>query len=218
MTRYAELQTTTNFSFLKGASHPGELVATAEGLGMAAIGICDRNTLSGVVRAWGEAKERNVRALTGCRLDFADGTPSLICYPSDREAYGRLTRLLTLGQLRSKKGECRLTWADFAAHGEGQLLLVVPPARLDEGFERDLSRIVGDFGRNVWLAASRPYGARDLVRLARLSELACRAGAPMVAVGDVLYHRPDRRPLQDVLTCIAEKKQKAPKWFKNDKY
>ncbi|MFC3079264.1 error-prone DNA polymerase [Phenylobacterium terrae] len=205
MTRYAELQTTTNFSFLKGASHPGELVATAEGLGMAAIGICDRNTLAGVVRAWAEAKDRNIRALTGCRLEFADGTPSLICYPSDREAYGRLTKLLTLGQLRSKKGECRLTYADFAAHGEGQLLLVVPPARLDEAFERDLERIAGDFRRNVWLAAARPYGARDLVRLSRLSELARGAGAPMVATNDVLYHRPDRRPLQDVLTCIAEK-------------
>ncbi|HEX2559528.1 PHP domain-containing protein, partial [Phenylobacterium sp.] len=205
MTRYAELQTTTNFSFLKGASHPGELVATAEGLGMAAIGICDRNTLSGVVRAWSEARQRNIRALTGCRLDFADGTPSLVCYPSDREAYGRLTKLLTLGQRRSKKGECQLTYEDFAAHGEGQLLLLVPPARLDEAFERDLAKVAGDFRRNVWLAASRPYGARDLVRLSRLSELARNAGAPMVATNDVLYHRPDRRPLQDVLTCIAEK-------------
>ncbi len=100
MTRYAELQATSNFSFLRGASHPHELVLGAGVLGMEAIGVCDRNSLAGVVRAWSEAKERrevmSIRALTGCRLDFADGTPSLLVYPSDREAYGRLTRLLTL--------------------------------------------------------------------------------------------------------------------------
>jgi error-prone DNA polymerase len=102
MTAYAELQAATNFSFLQGASHPWELVSTADALGMTAIGICDRNSLAGVVRAWSAAKGLNVRALTGCRLDFADGTPSLLCYPADREAYGRLTRLLTLGQRRAR--------------------------------------------------------------------------------------------------------------------
>ncbi len=96
MTRYAELQTTTNFSFLRGASHPWELVTGADALGLEAIGICDRNSLAGVVRAWRQMQElresgSKIRALTGCRLDFVDGTPSLIVYPSDREAYGRLT-------------------------------------------------------------------------------------------------------------------------------
>ena len=100
MTRYAELQAATNFSFLRGASHPWELVSAAGMLGMAAIGICDRNSLAGVVRAWSHMKTMRtsgfeIKALTGCRLDFADGTPSLLCYPSNREAYGRLTRLLT---------------------------------------------------------------------------------------------------------------------------
>jgi error-prone DNA polymerase len=132
MTRYAELQTTTNFSFLRGASHPHELVSGAGVLGMEAIGITDRNSLAGVVRAWSQMRKLEktpyaVKVLTGCRLDFADGTPSLLCYPSDREAYGRLTRLLTVGQLRSEKGECELHWADFADHAEGQLVLVVPP-------------------------------------------------------------------------------------------
>ena len=209
MTRYAELQTTTNFSFLRGASHPHELVTEAGVLGMAAIGVTDRNSLAGVVRAWSQMRKLRgtplaVKTLTGCRLDFADGTPSLLCYPADREAYGRLTRLLTVGQLRSEKGECDLRWADFTDHSEGQLILVVPPARLDEDFERRLGQIAGDLRGDVWLAASRPYGARDLHRLSRLAALAQSAGAPMVATNDVLYHRPDRRNLQDVLTCIRE--------------
>jgi error-prone DNA polymerase len=211
MTAYAELQVSSNFSFLQGASHPGELVATAAALGMTAIGITDRNSLAGVVRAWSAAKAVGMRALTGCRLDFADGGPSLLCYPTDREAYGRLTRLLTLGQqrpktgqARAKKGQCQLAWEDLAAHGEGQLMLVVPPPRLDEAFARDLARVAGTFPGKVWLAAARPYAARDLQRLARLDALGRGAAAPMTAVNDVLYHAPERRPLQDVLTCIRE--------------
>ncbi|MDE2488422.1 MAG: error-prone DNA polymerase [Alphaproteobacteria bacterium] len=208
MTRYAELQAATNFSFLRGASHPHELVATAAALGIEAIGICDRNSLAGVVRAWSEMQERRaagstIRALTGCRLDFADGTPSLLVYPSDREAYGRLTRLLTRGQLRAAKGACELSFADFLDHAEGQLVLIVPPERLDPAFERDLKRIAGELP-DVWLAAARRYGARDLKRLSQLADLAQAARAPMVGVGDVIYHGPERRPLQDVLTCIRE--------------
>ena len=209
MTRYAELQAASNFSFLRGASHPGELVTGAEALGLAAIGVCDRNSLAGVVRAWSAMRTlrdggARVRALTGCRLDFADGTPSLLVYPSDREAYGRLTRLLTVGQRREKKGGCDLRWADFADHAEGQLTLVVPPDRLDEDFERDLGRIAGVLSGAVWLAASRRYGARDLNRLSRLAAVAQGSGAAMVATNDVLYHGPERRPLQDVLSCIRE--------------
>ncbi|HEV2530188.1 error-prone DNA polymerase [Phenylobacterium sp.] len=208
MTRYAELQAATNFSFLRGASHPHELVNGAHVLGLEAIGICDRNSLAGVVRAWSEMQARRaagsqVRALTGCRLDFADATPSLLVYPSDREAYGRLTRLLTLGQRRAEKGGCELHWADFLDHAEGQLVLVVPPERLDGAFEIGLKRISGALP-DVWLAAARRYGARDLQRLSRLAGLAQSARAPMVAVNDVLYHGPERRPLQDVLTCIRE--------------
>jgi error-prone DNA polymerase len=209
MTRYAELQATSNFSFLQGASHPGELVLGAEALGLEAIGVCDRNTLAGVVRAWSEAEKRReagskIRALTGCRLEFADGTPSLLVYPSDREAYGRLTRLLTIGQRRAKKGGCELTFADFLDHAEGQLCLAAPPERLDEAFERRLRRLAGELGGNLWLAAARRYGARDLARLSRLAALAQNVGVPMVATNDVLYHGPERRPLQDVLTCIAQ--------------
>jgi len=208
MTRYAELQTTTNFSFLRGASHPWELVMTAEALGLAAIGITDRNSLAGVVRAWTQVEKMKpavrVRALTGCRLDFADGTPSLLCYPSDREAYGRLTRLLTLGQRRVEKGACELHWADYLAHAEGQLTLVVPPQRLDEVFDGRLRHMAGDLSGAVWLAASRGYGARDLPRLSRLENLSQTHGLPLVATNDVLYHGAERRVLQDVLTCIRE--------------
>ena len=200
---YAELQTTTNYSFLRGASHPGELVLAAKALGLAAIGIADRNSLAGVVRAWAKGREIGQRVLAGARLDFADTTPSVVCYPTDREAWGRLTRLLTLGQRRVAKGECHLTGADLAAHGEGQLILIVPPPRLDEAFEAELARLAGTFA--TWLLASRPYGARDLKRIHRLSELAERCGAPLIAANDVLYHGPERRALQDVLTCVREK-------------
>jgi error-prone DNA polymerase len=201
---YAELQVTTNFSFLRGASRPGELVTTAKALGMAAIGVADRNSLAGVVRAWAKGREIGQRVFCGCRLDFTDGTPSMLCYPTDREAWGRLTRLLTVGQRRAKKGECHLSLRDLLDHGEGQLLLVTPPPNLDEAFEAALRNLAGAFRDRVWLAASRPYGARDLNRLARLDALAQAAGSPMIATNDVLYHAPERRPLQDILTCIRE--------------
>jgi error-prone DNA polymerase len=201
---YAELQTTTNYGFLRGASRPDELVLTAKALGVSAIGIADRNTLAGVVRAWSAGKEAGLRVLTGARLEFADGTASVLCYPTDREAWGRLTRLLTIGQRRAKKGECHLTGPDLLAHGEGQLILAVPPATLDETFEVGLKRLAAEFRGRAWLAAARPYAAQDLKRLARLDALGRAAGAPMIATNDVLYHGPERRQLQDILTCIRE--------------
>ncbi|MGI9169227.1 MAG: error-prone DNA polymerase, partial [Caulobacteraceae bacterium] len=201
---YAELQVTTNYGFLRGASHPAELVLAAKALGLAAIGIADRNTLAGVVRAWAKGREIGQKVLTGARLDFADKTPSVLCYPADREAWGRLTRLLTVGQRRVKKGQCHLTVADLMGHGEGQLILIVPPPRLDEAVEAAVKSLAGEFKGRAWLAAARSYGAQDLKHLARLDALARAAGAPMVAVNDVLYHAPERRPLQDILTCIRE--------------
>ncbi len=201
---YAELQTTTNYGFLRGASHPGELVVAAKALGLGAIGIADRNTVAGVVRAWSKGREIGQKVLTGARLDFADETPSVLCYPTDREAWGRLTRLLSLGQRRAAKGECRLTGPDLMEHGEGQLILIVPPADLDGGFEAGLKGLAAEFEDRAWLAASRPYAAQDLKRLTRLDALAASVRAPMIATNDVLYHRPERRPLQDILTCIRE--------------
>jgi len=202
---YAELQAVSNFSFLRGASHPGELVTAAKALGLDAIGVADHNTLSGVVRAWAKGREIGQRVLTGARLNFADSTPSVLCYPVDREAWGRLTRLLTLGQRRAPKGECWLTRDDLLAYGEGQLILIVPPAQLDEAFEAELAGLGDAFAGRAWLLASRPYGGRDLKRLWRLDALGERCGAPMIAAGDVLYHGPERRALQDVVTCVREK-------------
>ena len=201
---YAELQTTTNFDFLRGASQPWELVLGAKALGLEAIGIADRNTLAGVVRAWSQGKAIGQRVLTGSRLVFADGTPEVVVYPTDRDAWGRLTRLLTLGQRRAKKGECHLFAHDLTGHAEGLLLLVVPPAKPTSAFETCLRELAGDHPDQVWLLASRPYGAQDLKRLAKLDALARRCGAPMVASNAVLYHGPERRPLQDVLTCVRE--------------
>ena len=111
MTAYAELQVTSNFSFLRGASHPEELVATAAALGQRAVAITDRNTLAGVVRAHAVAKLAEIPFIVGARLDL-DDAPSLLCFPTDRAAYGRLSRLLTLGRRRAPKGECRLGLAD----------------------------------------------------------------------------------------------------------
>ncbi len=126
MTRYAELDVTTNFSFLRGGSHPEELVATAKALGLEAIAVTDRNTLAGVVRAHLAAKEVGIRFVLGARLDLEDA-PSLLAFPRDRAAYGRLCRLLTLGQRRAEKGQCTLFLDDVAAHAEGLILIALPP-------------------------------------------------------------------------------------------
>lgn len=122
---YAELQVTTNFSFLRGASHAEELVAQAKGLGLAAIAVVDRNTLAGVVRAHVAAKDIGLKLIVGARLDLKDA-PSLLCLPPDRASYGRLSRLISLGQGRAEKGECNLSLADVAAHAEGQIFIVLP--------------------------------------------------------------------------------------------
>src|SRR6266851_9804200 len=138
---YAELQAATAFSFLRGASTPEEMVETAAAIGLSALGVADLNSVAGVVRAHAAAKDAGLRLLVGARLAFTDGTPDLLCYPTDRAAWGRLTRLLTTGKLRAKKGECDLRRSDLAAHAEGQLVIVIPPARLDPGFRPCLDDI-----------------------------------------------------------------------------
>jgi error-prone DNA polymerase len=202
-TRYAELQATSNFSFLRGASHPDELVLAASLLGHRAIALADRNSLAGIVRAHKAAKEVGIRFVVGCRLDFEDA-PSLLCWPTDRAAYGRLTRLLTLGKRRAGKGECRLFYADVAAQGEGQLVAVLPPEEIGSEFAAFLDRVAADFGDRAYLAAQHRYRGDDAKRLHRLARLADRSGLPLLATNDVLYHSPARRPLQDVVTCIRE--------------
>ncbi len=203
---YAELAVTTNFSFLRGASHPQEYAQAARDLGVAAIGIADRNTLAGVVRAYDALEEmegEKPRLLVGARLVFDDGTPDILAYPVDREAYGRLCRLISVGKLRAPKGECHLRIADLLDWQEGMLLILVPPQRLSDGAWRDaLARLARAMPGRVWLAAAMPYRGEDKRRLAALARAA--QGVPLIAINDVLYHAPARRELQDVVTCIRE--------------
>ena len=212
---YAELDARSNFSFLEGASHPGELVLQAQALGMAAIGVADRNTLAGVVRAWTAGKDAGFRVLTGCRLVFRDGC-ELIVYPRDRAAYGRLCRLLSIGKSgiegvetptgdRIVKGECLLDFEQAAALGEGLIALAPAPALIDDAFEARLLSWRRAWPESLYLAASPLHRGDDRARLARLSAMARRTGAPLVATNAALHHHADRRALQDVLTCIREK-------------
>ena len=204
--RYAELQVTTNFSFLRGGSHAEELVAQAKVLGLNAIAIADRNTLAGVVRAHVAAKEAGLALIIGARLDLTDG-PSLLCFPTDRAAYGRLCRLLSLGQGRASKGQCTLHLDDVAAFAGGQIFIALAPRdgieNSNPSFERDLTRLKSALGTApLYLAASHLYRGDDRARIGALSQLAKRCATPLVATNDVLYHAPHRRPLHDVLSCV----------------
>ncbi|MDE3117365.1 MAG: PHP domain-containing protein, partial [Pseudomonadota bacterium] len=201
---YAELAVTTNFSFLRGASHAEELVEEAAALGLAAVGIADRNTLAGVVRAHVAAKEKGLRTLTGARLVTADNFETL-CYPIDREAYGRLCRLLTRGNRRAKKGECHLELPDILAESAGQIFIVLPPEKLSEAFRAALAELVRAAPGRCYLGAAYLYGARAARHLAELDELSRATEAPLVAHNDVHYHVPERQMLADVLACIRKK-------------
>ncbi len=243
MSDYAELAARSNFSFLEGASHPKELVLTALLRGHTGLGLADRNTLAGVVRAWSalrdfreegwapekkregggpgehtwvedpafahidreevKARARAFKLILGARLRFNDGTPDILAYPEDRQGWGRLCRLLTLGNRRAKKGRCEIGLRDLCAAPEGLLLIVMPPRRL-EGLEAVLARVNDAAPGAVWLAAAMPRAGDDRRRLARLKALGARTGTPLLAVNDVLYHDAEQRDLQDVLTCIRE--------------
>ena len=205
MTGYAELAVMTNFSFLRGASHAAELVKRAAELGIAAIGIADRNTLAGVVRAHVAAKGAGLRLLVCARLAPIEG-PEIIAYPIDRAAYGRLSRLLSEGKMKEEaaKGECLITLSDILGASEGQVLIVIPPEQPSSRFADTLGMIASAAPGRTFLAARAAYSGRNRERLARLAQIGALAGAPIIAVNDVLYHVPERRPLQDVLTCIRE--------------
>ena len=213
VTDYAEIGITTNFSFLRGGSQPQEYVHQASEFRIPAIGIADRNTLAGVVRAYKELENPDVkfkpRLLIGARLVFMDGTPDILIYPRDRAAYGRLCQLLTRGKLKAEKGECHLTLDDLLDFAEGQLLVLSLPHRFEAATALKVldqlkrSRAVG--AKDVWLAASLLYRGDDRRRLGRLQRLAAAARVPLLAINEVLYHHPARRLLQDVLTCIREK-------------
>ncbi|HEY0290963.1 MAG TPA: error-prone DNA polymerase [Hansschlegelia sp.] len=243
---YAELAAATNFSFLRGAASPQHMVLTSLLLGQTGIGIADRNTVAGVVRAYSALKElraegspppekvregsspgefvftesswtqdapfsraelkRRAEAFSlavGARLVFADGSPDVIAYPTDRQAWGRLCRLLTLGNLRARKGGCILHLDDLLASPAGLLLIVMPDRRLD-GLAATLAKVVETAPGAVWLGAALHRRGDDLRRLARLKAISQAEGCPLIAVNDALYDEPGARDLQDVLTCIRE--------------
>jgi error-prone DNA polymerase len=212
MIDYAEIGITTNFSFLRGGSHPQDYVHQASELHLSAIGIADHNTLAGIVRAYSELENPEVRhrpkLLIGARIVFIDGTPDILVYPRDRAAYGRLCQLLTRGKIGddTEKGECLLKFSDLLEFAEGQLLVLTLPHRFDAAAATNvLERLKHGGADGVWLAASLLYRGDDRRRLAQLHRLASSAHVPLLATNEVLYHHPARRPLQDVLTCIREK-------------
>jgi error-prone DNA polymerase len=226
MTAFAELVAATNFSFLRGASHAHEMVGQAAELGLAGIGIADRNTLAGVVRAHRAAKEHKIRLAVGARLvpgseaGTSPGSESgassgsgegagegfeAVCYPIDRTAYGRLCRLLTAGNRRAIKGQCHFSFEELLAASEGQIFIVIPPRELSPAFAERLSVLAAAARGRTYLAATFAYGGIERRRLGMLNELAVQTRAPLVATTDALYHHPVRKPLADVLTCIREK-------------
>ncbi|HWA92652.1 MAG TPA: error-prone DNA polymerase [Rhizomicrobium sp.] len=242
MTPFAELAAATNFSFLRAASQPKEMVAQAALLGYAAIGIADRNSVAGIVRAYdahNQMREQTEaplpKLLVGSRLVFVDGTPDIVVYPQDRAAYGRLCRLLSDGKLRAPKGECLLSLNDLLRWQEGLLMIVLPPHPRrasttiglqdkvwNEGLsddpiakERFAAHIRAEPDAVValldtlpkertWLGAVQPLHGDDARLLKLWREVAARAGVPLIATNDALYHEPARRALQDVVTCIRE--------------
>ena len=198
--RYAELQVTSHFSFLRGASSAEELFAQAATLGIEALAVVDRNSLAGIVRAHEAAKATGVRLIVGCRLDLADDL-SILVYPTDRAAYARLCRLLSLGKKRGGKAKCILDWSDLVAYGEG-LIAVLLPDEADELCGMRLRRLRQAFGDRAYLALTLRRRPNDQLRLWQLSNLATEMRVPTVVTNDVLFHEPGRRLMQDVVTCI----------------
>ncbi|MDE2406002.1 MAG: error-prone DNA polymerase [Sphingomonadales bacterium] len=198
---FAELVAATNFSFLRGASHPAEMVWRAHGLGMAGIGIADRNTVAGVVRAHLAARDLGAaagdfRVVSGARLVFADGTPDIVAYPATRAGWGRLTRLLTVGNRRAEKGDCILRLPDLLDHAEGLLLIAL-------GGEARLLATLAE-AAPLWRGVTMPRGGADARRLVQVAAQADAAGVPLLATADALYAVPEDRVLHDVVTCIRE--------------
>ena len=220
---YAELVATTNFSFLHGGSHPEEMVSAAMHLGLKALGVCDRNSFAGVVRGYVTARELadrfpGFRYLVGVRLCFADGTPDIIAYPTNRVAYGRLCKLLSVANQRGEKGKPVLRFSDLVDgsqpgpveqgppenYAQGQLFILMPDERDWALTEKTLARLAAVAAGRVWVAGVVRFDGDDRARLNRVDTLARRNGAAMLASNDVLYHEPDRRMVADVVTCIRE--------------
>ncbi|MDO6415375.1 error-prone DNA polymerase [Sphingomonas sp. BIUV-7] len=200
---YVELQVTSHFSFLRGASSPEELFAAAALQGHTALGLADLGTVAGIVRAWDGQRTTGVRLIAGTRLTLDDGR-QLLLYPTDRPAWSRMTRLLTIGKARFGKGGCTLAWEEVVAHSDGMIAILLPDAA-GETVSRDLGELRSAFGARGYMALTFRRRPDDLVRLHALATQARDAGVRAVATGDILYHAPECRLLQDVVTAIREK-------------
>jgi len=201
---YAELHCLSNFTFLRGASHPEELVKRAAGLGYSALAITDECSLAGAVRAHVAAKDVGLPLIIGSEIQLKDG-PRLALLATGREGYGKLSELITRGRRRSKKGGYCLDWEDFDSGLPGCLaLLTFPhPCPLPKGEGEKHARSVAErFPGRAWIAAELFCGSDDRGCLAELHELGRRCGLPLVAAGDVHMHVRSRRALQDMLTAI----------------
>jgi error-prone DNA polymerase len=214
VTAYAELVCASNYSFLRGASQPEDLIRVALELNYCGLGLCDRNSVAGVVRALGAledfaraedafaARAKTFRLLAGARLVFVDGAPDIAAYPRNRAGWGQLCRLLTFGKRRAKKGECILHLDDLLADAGGLLLIVLPTQAFDI-LESAIVRLRAA-SCSVWLGVNMPRGGADRRRLLGLREIAQKQGVKLLAQNDALYARPEDRALQDVLTCVRE--------------
>lgn len=208
--QYTELQVTSNFSFLQGASHPEELVAYAKHLGYTAIAITDVNTMAGIVRAYVAAKKNDIRLVVGCHLVLKDGA-SVLAYPINKQGYTNICTLLSTGNIRTEKGQCELYVQDVLNHLQHNVLVVIPPATLttayvfDNDFIQQAKQYKKVFGAHVYLAITRRYTHADAKLMAATHQLATLLQMPLVATNNVFYHKPSRRKLQDVLVCIKEK-------------
>jgi error-prone DNA polymerase len=206
-TTYVELQVASHFSFLRGVSSAEELFRAAEILGYPALGVTDRNTVGGLVKALRASDDWGVRLIAGCRLDLMDGS-ALLVWPEDRAAWSRLTRLLSVGKGRvdrkkGEKGQCFLHWEDVAAWSDG-LVAALLPDEADRVAEIALAQMTDIFGRRAHLALTHRRRPGEAKRLHALDALARRHGLRSLATGDVLYDSPDRRMLHDVVTAIRE--------------
>lgn len=204
---WVELEIASNFSFLRGASHPAELAACAATLGYCAMAITDRATLSGIVLAHTHLRNNpsfGTRLVVGCRLDLTDKF-SLLCYPTNRQAYGRLTRLLTRGRTHAHadKGECNLGFTDVLEFAEGQRFIFPCPDD-PERSRAAIERCADEFGPNFYLALTDRSEGGDKRKLDDLSAYSKLRGIRTVVTNDILYHEPGRKSLRDVLTCIRE--------------
>ncbi len=205
---FFEIGAASNFSFLEGASHPEEMVATANALGIAGLGLADRNTVAGVVRMHAAAKVTGYAIRPGARLVFADGTPELLAYPMNRRGWGHLCRMLSAGNLRSEKGICTLYEADLLEWSEDLMFAAMAPAFANpeqaEAFCGRLAVLAAYLTGRLYLTLVPRYNGLDRLTFARLQAMGERLSIPLIASNAPFYHVPERKPLADIVTAIRD--------------